>query len=161
MVWWRDVAPVRSDRRFHFDDDPARVWEQMSDVRQYRAWWSWLREFDATSLAEGEVWRCRVQPPAPYAVRFNVTLDEVEERQWIAATVRGDIEGAASLELIPVRRGTDVHLVSSLSPRHPALRALALVGRPLVRMGHDWVLDSGAREFDRRAAGQARQRKRR
>ena len=151
MIWWRDVAPVRSDRRFHFDDDPPQVWERMSDVGQYRTWWSWLREFDATALVEGQVWRCRVQPPVPYAVRFTVTLDEVEERRWVAATVRGDVEGYASLELVPVRRGTYVHLVSSLSPRHPALRALALVGRPIVRRGHDWILDTGARDFDRRA----------
>jgi hypothetical protein len=150
MAWWRDVAPVRSDRRFHFEEEPDALWRRMSDVRQYRTWWSWLREFDGVRLAEGEVWRCRVQPPAPYAVRFTVTLDEVADTEWVAATVAGDIEGSASLELLPVRRGTDVHLVSSLAPRHPALRALAVVGRPFVRMGHDWVLETGARDFDRR-----------
>jgi hypothetical protein len=151
MSWWRDVAPIRTDRRFHFDDEATVVWQRMADVGQYRTWWSWLREFDATRVAAGEVWRCRVQPPAPYAVRFTVTLDEVDEGRRIAATVTGDVAGSASLELLPVRRGTDVHLLSTLTPHNPALRALALVGRPFVRMGHDWVLDTGAREFERRA----------
>lgn len=154
MAWWRGALTVRSDRRFRFEATPAQVWQQMANVGSYRAWWSsWLREFDAASLSEGEVWRCRIQPPVPYAVRFTVTLDEVDELRRVAAHVAGDIAGTARVDLTPAGRGTEVHLMSSLTPCHPRLRAFAVLGGPFVRRGHDWVLDTGAREFDRRAVG--------
>jgi hypothetical protein len=110
-----------------------------------RTWWSWLHELEATRLAAGEVWRCRVQPPLPYQVRFSVRLDQVVELQRVSGTVSGDVAGTASIELARTARGTTVHLVSSLVPRHPALRALSIVGGPMIRAGHDWVLDAGAR----------------
>jgi hypothetical protein len=125
----------------------------MADVRRYQSWWTWLREFDGTDLAQGEVWRCRVQPPAPYTVAFTVTLDEVEDGRRVAGTVRGDVEGSAELRIARRGHGSEVHLISSLAPRHPTLRALAVLGRPFVRFGHDWVLDAGAREFDRQVIG--------
>ena len=47
------------------------VWSLISEVSQYRSWWPWLRAFDAVALAAGEEWRCEVQPPVPYLVRFG------------------------------------------------------------------------------------------
>ena len=129
----------------------------MADVRRYRERWPWLRRFDATQgLVEGALWRCRVQPPLPYSVGFTLTLDELTESERVRATVRGDIEGSAELTLKEDPRGCELHLVSSLAPRHPGLRALALVGRPLIRFGHDWVLDTGAKQFDPTADVQVR-----
>ena len=123
----------------------------MADVQHYRTWWPWLHEFDARALSAGEVWRCRIQPPLPYQVRVSLRLDQVVERHRVSATVTGDVTGTAAIELSRTARGTTVHLVSSLAPRHPALRALSVVGGPMIRAGHDWVLDAGARDFDRRA----------
>jgi uncharacterized protein YndB with AHSA1/START domain len=152
MAWWRGTTPIRSDRRFRFDSPVEDVWARMSQVDEYRAWWPWLRQFDGRALEEGAVWRCRVQPPLPYTVRFTLTLDEVAEREHVAATVAGDIAGSAAITLAARGTGCDVRLQSSLAPRHPGLRALAVVGRPLVRIGHDWVLGTGAKQFDGGAA---------
>ena len=38
-------------------------------------------------------------------------------------------------------------LHSSLAPGNSALRLISRVAAPLARYGHDWVLDSGARQF--------------
>ena len=46
---------------------PGRTSTLISEMSHYRLWWPWLRAFEAAALAEGEEWRCEVQPPVPYA----------------------------------------------------------------------------------------------
>jgi hypothetical protein len=41
--------------------------------------------------------------------------------------------------------------VSHLEPGNSLLRAVARLAAPVVRYGHDWVLDTGARQFIDRA----------
>jgi hypothetical protein len=126
------------------------VWAQMSSVESYRDWWPWLRSFEADALQVAQTWTCVVQPPLPYSLRFTLLIDEVLPQQLVTATIAGDIEGNAQLELKPTDVGCDVHLVSNLAPGNRLLRAVARVARPMVRFGHDWVLDTGARQFGSR-----------
>jgi uncharacterized protein YndB with AHSA1/START domain len=142
---------VCSDRSFRFDVAPDVLWSVLADVDAYQGWWPWLRRFDATGLVAGDVWQCTVQPPLPYSLTFAVSIDRVEPPHRVAATVGGDIEGAASLEVLRRGAGSEAHLVSSLAPRNPVLRAVAAVAGPVVRYGHDWVLDTGARQLAARA----------
>ncbi len=142
---------VRSERRFEFEAAPPVLWAALGSVDDYPRWWPWLRRFDARALAPGEEWRCTVKPPLPYVVRFTIRFDEVEVERRIDATVEGDIEGPAQLLIEPSAGGTAVTLTSSLRPTNTILKAAALLGRPLVRYGHDWVLDIGAGQFASRA----------
>ena len=142
---------VRSERRFEFDAAPPALWAALGSVDDYPRWWPWLRRFEARALAPGEEWRCTVKPPLPYVVRFAIKFGKVEVEQRIDATVRGDIEGPAQLLIEPSSGGSAVTLTSSLRPTNTVLKAAALVGRPLVRYGHDWVLDIGAGQFASRA----------
>jgi len=144
---------VRSHRRYDFATDRTRVWEAMGAVDEFRRWWPWLRRFDGRALAAGEVWRCTVQPPLPYVMRFTVTIDDLVEHELIRATVGGDVTGTVRIELEDRDDGCEVQLVSALSPDAGWVRALTFVGRPLVGFGHDWVLDTGARQFYARAFG--------
>jgi hypothetical protein len=142
---------VQSERRFHFDAEPADLWHAIGSVERYREWWPWLRSFDAAGLVAGDRWRCTVKPPLPYTVRFTVHLQEVVPVTQIVAAVTGDIEGRARLDIAPVEDGCTVHLRSGLAPANALLRVLATVGRPIARYGHDWVLDVGAGQFASRA----------
>jgi uncharacterized protein YndB with AHSA1/START domain len=144
---------VRSRRRYDFGADRARVWEAMAAVDEFRTWWPWLRRFEGEGLAAGERWRCSIQPPLPYVMRFTVAIDEVVEQSLIRATVGGDVTGTVRIELADHEDGCRVHLVSALEPDSGWVRALTFVGRPLVTFGHDWVLDTGARQFYDRAIG--------
>jgi hypothetical protein len=150
------------------------VWSLICRVDDYRTWWPWLREFSGQGMRVGEEWRCMVQPPVPYLVRFRVVIEHVEEPTLVRAQVLGDVVGDATLTLEapgePSRqagtsldeggsaarngdRGThrDVRCVASLhSTLAPGNTALAVVSRfaaPVARFGHDWVLDSAARQF--------------
>jgi hypothetical protein len=127
------------------------VWKLISDVSRYRSWWPWLRAFDAAALAEGEEWRCHVQPPMPYLVRFCVVIDHVELAALVQATVTGDVVGQATLMLDDADVGCTATLHSSLAPGNRALRLVSRFAAPVARFGHDWVLDSGARQFIGRA----------
>ena len=142
---------VRSERRFEFDAAPPALWAALGSVDDYPRWWPWLRRFDARALAPGEEWRCTVKPPLPYVVRFTIRFDEVGVERRIEAVVGGDIEGPAQLVIEPSAGGSAVSLTSSLRPTNTVLKAASLLGRPLVRYGHDWVLDIGAGQFASRA----------
>jgi uncharacterized protein YndB with AHSA1/START domain len=142
---------VRSERRFQFDATPAALWAALTAVEDYPTWWPWLRDFDAHALAAGEEWRCTVKPPLPYVVRFVVRFDDVRAQERIDASVSGDIAGPAQLTIEPSGTGSAVTLTSALRPTSSILRAVATIGRPLVRYGHDWVLDIGAGQFASRA----------
>ena len=94
-----------------------------------------------------------MQPPLPYRVRFTVHLDDVVPVRSVTATVSGEIVGTAALTIAPSGRGSSARLVADLGPEKHALRALSVALRPLVRFGHNWVLDTGARQFEQRSAG--------
>lgn len=140
---------VRSDRTYLFDAPHEAVWNAIGRTDAYRTWWPWLRRFDADGLTAGDQWHCTVRPPLPYVLRFSVAIEDVDEPVRIEATVTGDIRGAASLELTPTSRGCSVRLVSALAPAGQPLRTVTRLSPWLARFGHDWILDTGLRQFRR------------
>lgn len=145
--------PFTSDRRWCFGVEPHELWTTISRTEDFRRWWPWLRRLDADGLKTGGRWQCLVQPPLPYAVRFTIDLDLVEEARLAEATVSGDIRGSARLDVVPTDDGCEARLISSLEPHSPVLRGVGRVARPVIAWGHDWVLDQGARQFASRAFG--------
>lgn len=142
---------VRSDRTYRFDADVSEVWDAFGRVEDYRRWWPWLSRLDAEGLVSGDRWDCTVRPPVPYLLRFVISLDDVEPLRHITATVSGDIVGHAHLALDDSHDGCEVRLASSLAPRSATLRAVTTLTPWLARFGHDWVLDTGLRQFRDRA----------
>jgi hypothetical protein len=94
-----------------------------------------------------------VRPPLPYSLRFTLHLDDVVPPTLVTAHVTGDIAGHARIDLTDHDEGTQVRLTSVLAPSNPAFAVVAAVARPIVQRGHDWVLDTGARQFAARAVG--------
>jgi uncharacterized protein YndB with AHSA1/START domain len=144
---------VRSDRRHRFPVPPEQLWEAVVRVQDYRSWWPWLGGVDDAAFAEGERWRCLVRPPLPYVLRFDLVLEEVERPRFVTATIEGDLTGHAALDIAPTPEGSELRLVSALQPDNGTMRALARVAPALVRFGHDWVLDTGLRQFRAGALG--------
>lgn len=155
---------VRSDRWYDLPADRAAVWAAFATPGHFRTWWPWLVEFEGDELAVGRRWSCAVSPPLPYVVRFTLDLVTVEPHRSVRAEVRGDVVGDARLDLVDPDPDPDpdrdadagpgacrLHLVSDLAPGNAALQVIAAAARPVVRRGHDWVLDTGARQFVDRA----------
>jgi uncharacterized protein YndB with AHSA1/START domain len=143
------------------------VWSLMSNVDRFQSWWPWLRQFEGGGLSAGDEWRCVVQPPVPYLVRFRVVIDQVEPPMLVRARVLGDVVGDATLTLetceafeassevseaqVAHNPGCVATLHSSLAPGNAALAVVSRFAAPIARFGHDWVLDSAARQFIARA----------
>ena len=138
---------VSSDRTWRFDAPVGDVWAALAATDGYRRWWPWLRSFDADGLAVGETWRCVVRPPLPYVVRFTVHIDEVAAPSLIAATVDGDVRGPARIDVQEEGPVSVLRLRAALAPANPVLSIVGRVAAPVARRGHDWVLDTGARQF--------------
>lgn len=127
----------------------------MADVGSYQRWWPWLRTFEAVELERGDVWRCSVSPPLPYTVTFAIAFDDVFPEERIVASVTGDIVGNAELDITDTSTGCEVVVRSDLQPRSPFLRLLAKTLPPVVRYGHDWILATGAAQFEAQALASA------
>ncbi|MEO6318143.1 MAG: SRPBCC family protein [Acidimicrobiales bacterium] len=138
---------IRSDQRHELPVPPDELWGAMARVDDYRTWWPWLRRFDAEGLVAGSTWAAVVQPPVPYRLRFEVHLDEVDPSRLVVAHVTGDIVGTALLRITPTATGSELHLVSELTPTNAVLRAVSQFAAPVARFGHEWVLDTGLRQF--------------
>jgi uncharacterized protein YndB with AHSA1/START domain len=152
-LWGRITRVIRTDRRFPMPGSRDVVWAALSRSDQFAETWPWLRAFDGRELRAGATWRCEVQPPVPYRVRFAVHLREVVEADHIEADVDGDVKGSARLELVTEEVGTartELWLRSELAPGNGLLRGILRVMPPLARFGHDWILDTGARQFRER-----------
>jgi len=142
---------IRSDQRHDLPVSPDELWQAMEQVEDYPTWWPWLRHFDAGGLRAGTTWSAVVQPPLPYRLRFDLHLVEVQVPRLVTADVTGDIVGTAHLEITRIDTGSELHLVSELAPASSVLRAVAQVAAPVARFGHEWVLDTGLRQFRERA----------
>lgn len=144
---------IRSDRRFPMPAPTERVWAALARPERFPDLWPWLRRFDGTELRRGATWSCAVQPPVPYLVRFRIHLDEVDDGRRIAAHVDGDVRGDAELTLEGDATGCELHLTAALDPAATLLRGMLTIAPPIARFGHDWILDTGARQFRERAVG--------
>jgi len=142
---------MRSDRRHSFDVSPEELWAAMARVDCYQDWWPWLRRFDAAALSAGDVWTATVQPPLPYRLTFDLLITEADAPSVVAVDVTGDLEGTARLEVAGSLVGSELHFTSELEPTRSMLRAVTRWATPVARFGHEWVLDSGLRQFRERA----------
>jgi uncharacterized protein YndB with AHSA1/START domain len=145
------ASPFHFERTWNLDVTPERFWDTISRTAEYPQWWPWLKEFDADGMAEGARWRAEIQSPLPYVLRVELRLDEVVPAQRLAATVTGDIEGRASLDLTPTDGGSAIDIEWHMRPRSRAMQMAAVLARPLLRWSHEWVLARGLAQFRQRA----------
>ena len=145
----------RFDHRqtYWFAAAPEQLWQTLERYEDFESWWSWLRSFaaDRPGLDAGNVLHGLVVPPVPYPLRLDVTLTECRRPGLIRAAVAGDVAGWAQLRLSGVRDGTEVLAEWSLEMATPSLRVAARVAYPLMRWGHDRVVDMAVGGFRRRA----------
>lgn len=138
---------------FWFPTAPQELWRTAASFEHYPQWWTWLREFDAQGdgLQAGTVLTGTVVPPLPYRLRLTIAIDRSVQDRLVSATVDGDLRGWATVEFAAFKDGTMVTVQWALDFRHPALRLAAKVAYPVVRWGHDRVVDAAVEGFRRNA----------
>jgi hypothetical protein len=148
----RRPAPFEFDRSWHFATSPESFWRTVEQTDEYTRWWCWLRSFDADGLEEGAKAEFVVQAALPYKLHFVVAIDRVVEERLVEASVSGDLEGPAALEVAPEGEGTRAALRWHLEAREPLLRKVATFSHPLLAWSHDQVVAMGVAQFRRRLA---------
>ena len=148
------VAAPRIDYRhgFAFDLTPEQLWERIEDVDQYERWWPWFSDcaIEGDGLARGSVLRGVVAPPLPYRMRLRIELGECVRPRSIDATITEDLTGNAELRLRPHDGGTWAEVAWKVEMQQPAMRLASRFGHPLLRWGHDRVVERTVAGFGRR-----------
>lgn len=148
------ARPFAFDGRWRFAAAPEDLWRAFTDTDRFQEWWPWLRVVESSGLVEGTVSRCVIRAPVPYEVTFEVALVQVVPERLVVAAVSGDLAGPARLEVTARPEGSEARLCWELEARAPLFRAASLVARPLLDWAQTWVVDTGVRQFRRRAFGE-------
>jgi carbon monoxide dehydrogenase subunit G len=136
---------------FHLDLPPDQVWGIISNTDRFEGWWGWLREFEVEGrdLATGSVLRGVVVPPLPYRMRLEVVLVESVRPRRIDAVVSGDLRGTATLTFTPDGDGTEATVSWTIEMMQRTMRVAARLAHPLLRWGHDLVVQATVDNFRR------------
>ena len=149
------VSPSRyvlsSERSFMFAAGADEVWRAISRLDRFTEWWSWLRDFrvEGSGLQSGTVLHGVIVPPLPYRLRLRVVLDECVPAQHIRASVHGDLEGVAVIALDGDHEKTCATATWTLEMMAQPMRIAARVTLPILRWGHDRVVDATVEGFRR------------
>ena len=140
----RSTSVIDYRGRFSFDVAPEVIWTSIEQSERFETWWAWLREFrlEGPGLEVGSILHGVVSPPVPYTMRIRVVLDRCTRPACIDATVHGDLEGTARLVLEPTAQGTLIDVSWTVEMTQRAMRVAARVAHPLMRWGHDRVIDT-------------------
>lgn len=137
------------DGQFRFAEPPAVVWSTIERLDEFEKWWGWLGSFgvQGAGLRKGAVLEGLVAPPLPYRMAVRVRLTRCQPRRLVDAEVTGDLAGEAHLRLRPEGGGTLTDVAWSLEMLQRPMRMVALAAYPLLRWGHDRVVDVTVRSF--------------
>lgn len=135
--------------RFDFPISPPELWAELQRLDQFERWWGWLGNLrvDGAGLEVGSVLRGTVAPPVPYRMHVDVELWRCVPGQQIDATVTGDLAGDAHLRLRPTAGGTVTDVAWTLEMLQRPMRLAARVAYPLLRWGHDCVVEATVNAF--------------
>jgi hypothetical protein len=147
------VNRVDYHQAFWFPVTPDQLWVIAGQFDQFESWWGWLHDFraDERGLTAGNVLHGTVVPPVPYRLQLDVRIQRCDRPRLVNASVGGDLSGPAVLRLEGAGEGTRVAVDWSLEMRSAPLRIAARVAYPLMRWGHDRVVDMAVSGFRRQA----------
>jgi hypothetical protein len=146
---------IEYDGTFTFPVPVAVLWSAMARVDRFSSWWNWLHEFsvEGSGLQDGTVLHGVVVPPLPYRMRLDVVLQECVPERRIVALVHGDLEGAAQLTFDGDDTEAHAHASWTIEMMQRPMRIAARIAHPLLRLGHDRVVDATVDGFRRHLAG--------
>lgn len=135
--------------RFSLPMRPEEVWSAIGHVERFETWWSWLRGLtvEGPMLEAGSVLRGVVTPPLPYRMGITVDLVDCVPFQRIEATVHGDLEGWARLLLEDEGDSTSAVAAWTIEMMQRPMRVAARMAAPLLRWGHDRVVEATVVSF--------------
>jgi len=147
----RGLYAIEYREVFRLVAPPEQLWAGMERVERFEEWWGWLRDLrlEGPGLSAGSVLSGVISPPLPYRMRVRVVVQECIRPKVIGAAIHGDLEGEARLVFDPEGDGTRASVAWTIEMMQRSMRLAAVVAAPLLRWGHDRVVESTVAEFDR------------
>lgn len=140
---------------FSFPMSPCQMWHELERPDKLTGRWRWVDVLQVDPRLEpGAELSCVVTPPLPYRMALDVMVLEVSHCKLIEVEIRGDLRGRAELTLEPEGQGTLVTVAWQLEMMERRMRAAARYAHPLLRWGHDRVVEAAVRSFRRHIQGQ-------
>jgi hypothetical protein len=135
--------------RFTFPVPREEVWSAIGHVEYFESWWGWLRglTIEGPVLEAGSALSGVVAPPLPYRMGIRVDLVDCVPLERIDAAVHGDLEGKARLCLEDDGGGTAADAAWTIEMMQRPMRLAARVAAPLLRWGHDRVVEATVVSF--------------
>ena len=132
---------------------PTPLWEIIERFELFESWWGWLTDFraDGEELVNGNLLHGTVVPPVPYRLRLDVLLQRCERPRLVEAAIGGDLRGLAALRLEAADDGMRAEVTWSVEMYSAPLRIAAHIAYPLMRWGHDCVVDMAVAGFRQQA----------
>jgi hypothetical protein len=152
----RPVIGYTGTHQFRIPHD--ELWTAIGRTDRFGTWWGWLEEFRADrsdqagtgdGLQAGTVLRGVVAPPVPFRMRVNVEILRVRPQDEIEAAVHGDLEGAARLSVRSAGAGSTVEIAWEVEMMQRPMRIACRYGYPLMKWGHDRVVEMTLSSFRR------------
>jgi hypothetical protein len=136
---------------YDFALTPEDLWDAIEHFEKFPGWWGWLHEFrlEGVGLAAGSVLHGVVVPPLPYRMRIRVDILECVRYRSIDAAVHGDLEGDARLRMSPSPPGATIEVAWNIEMMQTPMRLASRFAHPLLRFGHDRVVDITVAGFRR------------
>ena len=148
---------IEYQEQFSFPVPPQELWSAVEHFERFEGWWGWLGEFhvEGPGLVVGSVLHGVVAPPLPYRMRLRVVLVASDPPRSIDASIGGDLVGHARLVLEPEGDGTRASVAWTIEMMQRPMRVAARVAAPVLRWGHDRVVDATVAGFRRHLRGPA------
>jgi hypothetical protein len=147
----RSPYVIEYSERFSFPVTPDVFWSVLEDSGRFESWWGWLTDFrvEGDGLRLGSVLSGVVTPPLPYRMQLRVVVVGCAPRESLDAEVHGDLEGHARLSLEPDGNETVAAVTWTVEMQQRSMRLGARVAAPLLRWGHDRVVELTVASFRR------------
>jgi len=137
--------------QFRFPVTPDVLWAALGDSDDFETWWGWLTDLkvEGDGMQVGTVLTGVVTPPLPYRMQLRVVVVGSEPNELLEAEIHGDLEGHARLALAPEGTDTIAAVAWTVEMQQRAMRLAARVAAPVLRFGHDRVVDVTVAGFRR------------
>ena len=146
--------------RYRLSSRPDVVWETLSAIGVWPAWWRWSRKMDQVAEATGAhgvgaSYRNKVGSPLLYGFTYTGTIDAAVPGQLIEVAMTGDLEGKGRFDLAEEGDGgTSVTFTQLVETPKWWMNLMAPLGRPAFAWNHDKIMSAFGRGLAERTGGQ-------
>jgi hypothetical protein len=135
------LSRYRFRSAWHVDVDEPTLFDVLADIASYPQWWRQVRSVERIDDDSAYV-VCR--SVLPYDLRLRAARTR-EEREAGSLEVRltGDLDGWSRWTLRADGTGTALVYEQEVIVHSRLLRWAGMVGRPLLRLNHAWMMHSG------------------